>query len=145
MLDYIVIKSLRMCLAEARRQAVDSGIESGVVVVEAKNIPKDGNTQPLDEEHTYEEMIVWGARNNAKCNFVRDYTRSSHEDRMQNKPAVVMGWGPANIAFGYTDFFYGQREYGYSIAFGVLADTSSNGEAILKIILETFEKNKLSA
>ena len=142
MLDYNVMKSLKMSLSEARRQAKAIGMDDGIIVAEAKNIPGKDSTKPLDEMCTFEETICWGTRDEQKIKFVRDYTHDSHLKKMDNRAADGVGWGAAVIAFGRIDYYYDHEPYGYSIAFSVLADNSENGRNLLNIILSAIEDYK---
>ena len=138
MTDIFVFKALEVCMKQARKQAIDEGVENCILVASVANIPQEGSTASMTDEISIERMMAWGDPTESKCDFVRKYVRDHRKD---GKPAKI-AWN-ADIAFGTVDYYYDKDRYGFTIAFGVLADTSEQGETILKTARETFTAVKV--
>ena len=138
MTDYNLFKALEICMSKARKQAVDGGIETGIIVASTTNIPQEGSTAAMSDEISIERMMTWGKPEESKCDFVRKYVRS-HRGKENSPP---MGWG-ADIALGTIDYVPDAKRNGFTLAIGVLADTTPHGQAILKIARETFHAYKV--
>ena len=137
MTDYNMFKALEVCMKQARKQAVDGGIETCIMVASVTNIPQEGSTAAMTDEISIERMMTWGSPDESKCDFVRKYVR----DHRGKDKAPTMAWD-AEIAFGNVDYYYDKNSYAFTIGFGVLADTTANSKAILKYLRETFNAVK---
>ena len=136
MTDYYAFKALDVCMKDARRKAIDGGIEYCIFVVSIKNIPQEGSTPSMTDEISIERVMTWGCPDESKCDFVRKYVR----DHRGNAPS--MAWD-AEIALGTVDYGSGKDGYGFTIAIGVLADTTEHGQTILENAQRTFTAVKV--
>ena len=130
MTDYYVFRAIETAMKNARKQAIDEGVEKCIIVVSITNIPQEGSTANMTDEISIERMMTWCVDDESKCDFVRKYVR----DHRGNSPK--MSWD-AEIALGTVDYF-DKAHYDFTVAIGVLADTSENGKLILENIQETF-------
>ncbi len=138
MTGYSLFRALEVCMSKARKQAIDEGSETGIIVASTTNIPQEGSTDEMTDEISIERMMTWGKPNDSKCDFVRKYVRS-HRGK---EGAPPMGWD-ANIALGTIKYESGPNRCDFTVAIGVLADTTPRGEAILKNACEFFDAYKV--
>ena len=138
MSDYNLFRALEVCMKDARKQAIDGGVETGILVASAANIPQEGSKEKMTDKVSIERMAPWGEPNESKLDFVMKYVRNYRD----TKDATPMAWD-AEIEVGTVNYMPDSNRDGYIIAFGVLADTTENGKDILKNALETFHAVKV--
>jgi hypothetical protein len=132
-----MFRALEVCLKEARKQAINDGIETGILVASTTNISGEESTESMTDEISIERMLTWGEHEKSKCDFVRKYVR----DHRNKDNAPTMSWG-SEIALGNVDYYRDEKHYAFTIAFGVLADTTEHSKSILKKVRETFSAVK---
>ena len=134
MTNYNMFRALEVCMQKASKEAYDGGVETCIIVASVTNIPQKGSTGPFVVEDSIERMITWGDPNPAKCDFVRKYVR----DRRGKEKSPKMSWD-AEIALGDAEYDYGDgKSNAFAITFGVLADTTDNGNDILESLKNAF-------
>lgn len=138
MSDYNLFRALEVCMKDARKQAIDGGVETGILVASAANISQEGPKEKMTDKVSIERMAPWGEPNESKLDFVMKYVRNYRD----TKDATPMAWD-AEIEVGTVNYMPDSNRDGYIIAFGVLTDTTENGKDILKNALETFHAVKV--
>ncbi len=135
MKDFIVLRAIRSSMAEAHERALELGINDGIIVVEAKTLPTE-TTEPLETDSVFEEVTIWGERNEKKRKFLDDFVRSSHLLILNDKNVPTMGWGSTNVAIGQVIFKDVENGRDYSIAIGVIGGTTDDSKALLGIAID---------
>lgn len=137
MTDYNLFRALEICMNKARKQAIDGGVEMGIMVASAMNIPQEGSTDEMTDEISIERMMTWGKPSESKCDFVRKYVRNH---RKEGSP--TMAWD-AEIVLATIEYRPDPRRCGFTVVIGVLADTTPHGKEISKVACETFNAYKV--